>query len=91
MSYHFYRELYGLNEWMDVLKENLSHKKESEIYALKPLGVGFIEINASSKDELQQIDQQCSSQIIAFCENQKIENHSLGPLKTLYSIDDHQS
>jgi len=76
-----YRELYMLNNRIKGLKGEFSDTKDVEIYALQPLGVGFIEMAAPSKEEIESLDKQCASRIISFCEKQKIEKHLLGPLK----------
>ena len=77
---YYYRELYGLNNWIEGLKKELLDMKEVEVYALQPLGVGFIELSTSSKTEIEGLNKECISRLIAFCEKQKIEKHLLGPL-----------
>jgi hypothetical protein len=77
---NYYREIYGLNGSMKELEKEFSSVEGVEVYPLQPYDMGFIEISASSKNELQQKDQECSSKIISFCENRKIETHSFGPL-----------
>lgn len=81
MTLYSYRELYELNGFVEDLKKELMDIKGIEVYALQPLGIGFIEMNAPSEAEIKILDQRCTSRIISFCEKQKVEKHLLGPLK----------
>ncbi len=75
-----YREIYKLDKWINFIQKDLPKIKGLEIYSLPSLGVGFIEISAPSTMEIQNIDKQCTSKIISFCEKQNIEEHLLGSL-----------
>ena len=77
-----YREIYGLNGQMKELVKETSNLKGFEIYALPPFDMGFVEISASTKTQIKDLDKQFVSRIISFCEKQNVEKHFLGPLET---------
>lgn len=81
MVIYGYREVYELNHLVPDLKKELS-ADGAEIYALKPLGVGFLELEASSKENLLKLDQFCTNKIISICKNHKIDIDAVGPLVT---------
>jgi hypothetical protein len=80
MTEYAYRELDNLNCAVPDLKK-IVDLKGVEIYALQPLGVGFIELEAPTKEGLHQLDQSCTKAIRFLCAEHKIENHYVGPLE----------
>lgn len=79
LTIYGYRELYELNNLVPDLQKSLP-ADGAEIYALKPLGVGFLELEASTKENLLKLDQLCTSRIVSICKNHKIDVNALGPL-----------
>ena len=75
-----YREIYGLNGVIDDINKELKDMNGIELYALKPIGVSYLEVNADSSDEVYNLDKMCVSNIISYCENKKIDKHSFGPM-----------
>jgi hypothetical protein len=67
---------------MKELKKEFSSAEEVDVYPLQLYDMGFIEINASSKTEMEHLDKKFTKQIISFCEKQKIKEYFLGPLET---------
>ena len=77
-----YREIYGLNGTMKELEKEFSNAEGVEIYPLQLYDMGIMELNASSKTEMEQLDQKFTNQIISFCEQKNIKEHFFGPLET---------
>jgi hypothetical protein len=82
MTEYAYRELHNLNPTVPDLNK-IVDLNGVEIYALKPLGVGFIELEAPTKEGLHQLDQSCTTAIKFICKQHKIENHYVGPLEII--------
>ncbi len=77
-----YREIYGLNGTMKELEKEFVNAEGVEIYPLQLYDMGIIELNASSKTEMEHLDQKFTNQIISFCEHKKIKDYFFGPLET---------
>jgi hypothetical protein len=67
---------------MKELEKEFSSAEGVDVYPLQPYDMGFIEINASSKTEMEHLDQKFTKQIISFCEKQNIKEYFFGPLET---------
>jgi len=67
---------------MKELEKEFSNAEGVEIYPLQLYDMGIMEINASSKTEMEQLDQKFTNQIVSFCEQQKIKEYFFGPLET---------
>jgi hypothetical protein len=66
---------------MKELEKEFVNAEGIEIYPLQLYDMGILELKASSKTDMEQLDQKFTNQIISFCEQKNIKDHFFGPLE----------
>ncbi len=80
LTIHAFREVYDLNSYDDDVQKVIE-ENGVELYFHLNYGIGYIEIEAPTRHDLERLDKTSLAKLINYCEKYNITSHFFGPLE----------